>query len=104
MNGKSKDRDQDMSVYDIIIATSIYDEGYNLPSLDCIILAGAGKSGIKLTQRIGRVLRPKLDGRPAHIYDFIDGIKFLRQHYLKRRKLLELEFEIVEDQQILAGG
>lgn len=96
MNGQSKNRDQDMSVYDIIIATSIYDEGYNLPSLDTLILAGSGKSTIKLIQRIGRVLRPKADSRMAHIYDFMDKPKYLRQQYLTRRSLLEQEFEVQE--------
>jgi len=96
MNGKSKDRDQDMSKWDIIIATSIYDEGYNLPSLDTLILAGSGKSKIKVTQRVGRVLRVKADGRTAIIYDFIDTPKFLRQQYQNRRKQLGEEFEIFE--------
>jgi len=94
MNGNSKDRDQDMSVYDIIIATSIYDEGYNLPSLDTLILAGSGKSTIKLIQRIGRVLRLKPDGREAIIYDFVDLPKYLDKQYKERRKLLEQEFEV----------
>jgi len=104
MNGKSKDRDQDMSVYDIIIATPIYDEGYNLPSLDCLILAAGGKSEIRVIQRVGRILRPKPDGRLAHIYDFQDSIKYIKGHYLKRRRLLEEEFEVVDDQDTLVGG
>lgn len=96
MNGQSKDRDQDMTVYDIIIATSIYDEGYNLPSLDTLILASAGRSTVKLVQRIGRVLRLKTDGRLAHIYDFVDTPKYLRAQTKVRRELLSQEFEIVE--------
>ena len=103
MNGKSKDRAQDMRIYDIIIATPIYDEGYDLPALDCLILAGSGKSEIKLVQRVGRILRPKPDGRPAIIYDCADSIKYIKGHYLKRRRLLAEEFEIIdsEDQQSL---
>lgn len=104
MNGKSKGRDQDMSVYDIIIATPIYDEGYNLPSLDCLILAAGGKSEIRVVQRVGRILRPKADGRLAHIYDFQDNIKYLKAHAIKRRRLLEEEFEVVDDQHVLVGG
>jgi superfamily II DNA or RNA helicase len=94
MNGKVKDRKRDMSKYDIIIATSIYDEGYDLPILDTIILAAGGKSSIKLTQRIGRVLRPKADGHYANIFDFIDTPKYLRQHYMRRRAILEQDFEV----------
>lgn len=94
MNGKSKDRNRDMNQYDIIVATGIYDEGYNLPSLDCLILAAGGKSSIKLTQRIGRVLRIKPEGKGAIIYDFKDTIKYLKTHYIKRRKILENEFNV----------
>jgi len=105
MNGQSKDRDQDMSVYDIILATSIYDEGYNLPSLDTLILAGAGRSAVKVTQRVGRVLRQKADGRIAKVYDFIDLPKYIKAQYLKRRKLLAEEFEIIEQEaQMKLGG
>lgn len=97
MNGKSKDRDQDMTGYNIIIATSIYDEGYNLPSLDTLILGGAGRSAVKVTQRVGRVLRQKHDGRIAKVYDFNDSaVKYLKKQYQERRKLLEQEFEVIE--------
>lgn len=96
MNGKVKDRNRDMTPYNIIIATSIYDEGYDLPTLDTIILAAGGKSSVKLTQRIGRVLRPKVDGREARIYDFIDTPKYLRKHYNRRREILAEDFEIEE--------
>jgi superfamily II DNA or RNA helicase len=98
MTGKSKDRDRDMNQYSIIIATGIYDEGYDLPSLDCLILAAGGKSSIKLTQRIGRVLRLTPGKEPAHIYDFVDRIKYLNTHYVKRRKILESEFEIIDSE------
>lgn len=96
MNGQSKDRNIDLEPFDIIIATQIFDEGWNLPSLDTIILAAGGRSSIKLTQRIGRVLRIKSDGRSARIYDFVDSPKHLKSHYLKRRALLEKDFSIIE--------
>ena len=98
MNGKSKDRDQDMSQYNIIIATSIYDEGYNLTSLDTLILGGAGRSAVKITQRIGRVLRQKTDGRIAKVYDFIDTPRYIRAQYMRRRKILAEEFDIIEQE------
>lgn len=96
MNGNSKDRNPDMSKYDVIVATPIYDEGYNLPELDCLILAAGGQSGTKLVQRVGRVLRIKPDGRLAKIYDFVDTPHYLRTHYMKRRGLLSEDFEIID--------
>jgi superfamily II DNA or RNA helicase len=41
-----------------LIATSLADEGLDLPSVDVVILAGAGSSTTKALQRIGRALRP----------------------------------------------
>lgn len=99
MNGKSKDRNRDMNQYDIIIATQIYDEGYDLPSLDTLILAAGGRSSIKLTQRVGRVLRTKPGKEQAHIYDFKDKVKYLNTHYTKRRKILGEEFEIIDKEE-----
>ena len=97
LNGKSKkeEREQDLSKFDVIIATQIFDEGVDLPSLDVVILAAGGKSSIKLTQRVGRVLRP-LPGKKALIVDFIDTPKYLVDHYHKRRKLLEEDFEVID--------
>lgn len=40
-----------------LIASTIADEGLDIPSLDAVILAGAGKSPSKELQRVGRALR-----------------------------------------------
>jgi len=95
LHGKIKDRD--LALDDsLIIASTIWDEGVDLPSFEVLILAAGGASGIKLTQRIGRVLRPK-KGKHADIYDFIDKSRYLSRHYAKRRRILEEEFAIEED-------
>ena len=97
LNGGSKKeiREQDLTQFDVIIATSIFDEGVDLPSLDVIILAAGGKSSVKLTQRVGRVLRPQ-EGKKALIIDFIDTPKYLIEHYKRRRSILEVDFMVVE--------
>ena len=41
----------------ILIASTIADEGLDIPSLDAVILAGGGKSPCKSLQRVGRALR-----------------------------------------------
>ncbi len=65
----------------IFIASPIFDEGVDVPSIDTVILAGGGKSHIKLLQRIGRGLRKKENGNVLHIYDFIDDTnKYLLSH------------------------
>lgn len=57
-----------------LVASPIFDEGVDIPQLDCLILAGAGESTIKLMQRVGRSLRPRPDKSSVVIYDFLDGI------------------------------
>ncbi len=96
-HGSSKDRYKKLEDYDVIVASNIFNEGIDLPELDVIILAAGGKSSIQLTQRIGRGLRPKKDGRKAIIIDFEDSEpKYLKAHYKKRRELLSVDFEVVQ--------
>lgn len=61
---------------DVIVASTIFDEGINIEDLGSIILAAGGKSVPALFQRIGRSMRKK-DGEENYcvIIDFMD-----RQH------------------------
>jgi len=42
---------------DVLIATSLADEGLDIPSMKALMLTGGGKSSIKGLQRVGRVIR-----------------------------------------------
>lgn len=69
----------------IVISSPIFDEGVDIPSLDCVILAGGGKSQVKLLQRIGRGMRHKDGDNTMKIYDFLDDTnKILLRHSEKR--------------------
>lgn len=68
----------------ILVATTIADEGLDLPVLDSIVLAGAGKSSTKALQRIGRSLRLSDGKKFADIVDFYDkGGMFSNQSKLR---------------------
>ena len=84
LNGQSKEMDTD---HRIIIATSIFDEGVDLPHLDMIVMAAGGKSSIKCLQRIGRVLRKSEGKDKALIIDFVDRCKYLFKHYERRKEI-----------------
>jgi len=59
-----------------LIATSLADEGLDVPRADSMVLVSGGRSVNKLIQRTGRVLR-KFDGKDyGLVYDFYDC-----QHY-----------------------
>lgn len=76
---------------DIIIASAVYDQGIDIPSLDALILAGSGKSAGRALQRCGRVIRPYTDKKDAIIIDFLDNAKYLYKHSLARKKIYEIE-------------
>jgi len=71
-----------------VVATIVWQEGVNLPSLDCCILAGSGKSDIKTIQGIGRGLRKTKTKNKVIIVDFNDHLisKYLKNHFNKRMK------------------
>ncbi len=69
----------------ICIATSIFDEGVDVPAVGALILAVGGKSRLKLLQRLGRGMRAKIGDNKLYVHDFIDnGNKHLRRHSLNR--------------------
>ncbi len=67
-----------------LIATSIADEGLDLPALDAVNLAGGGKSSIKVYQRIGRSLRPFPGKTHALVADYKPSVDLLAFHAKKR--------------------
>lgn len=78
-----------------IVATSLADEGLDLPSAEVLVLVSAGRSRARTEQRTGRVLR-EFAGKPAGIiYDFRDGYHPLpAKHAREREKLYrELGYE-----------
>ena len=77
----------------ILIGTTIADEGLDVPCLDVLILAGAGKSSTKAFQRVGRVLRLYENKLYAEVYDFIDSYETFRRHAMTRFALYETEPE-----------
>ena len=82
--------------YNVTIATSLFDEGIDIHNFEILILGVGGKSSVKVVQRVGRLLRPFPGKEKAIIYDFIDEFKWLREHYQKRREILEEDFEAKE--------
>ena len=76
----------------IYIASTILDEGVDMPGVDMIILAGGGASNTKTLQRIGRGLRHKEGRNTLRVVDFIDGTnEYLHNHSLERQDTYGLE-------------
>lgn len=69
----------------ILIASSILNEGVDIPAISVLINAAGGKSATQYYQKIGRALRPHKDKERCIIVDFHDqNIKFLSKHSKRR--------------------
>lgn len=81
---------------DVLIATSVLDEGVDISGFRALIMAGGFKSLRLVLQRVGRVLRKKEDDNTALVYDFVDRTnELLYKHSQDRIDIYEDEgFEI----------
>lgn len=71
--------------FNILIASTIYDQGIDISDLDALILGCGGKSHGRLMQRIGRVIRKHPGKKKAIVVDFIDNENmYLLKHSAKR--------------------
>jgi superfamily II DNA or RNA helicase len=56
----------------VLICTTIADEGINIPGIDALVLAGAGKADHKVIQQLGRGQRKKEGKSYLQVVDFMD--------------------------------
>lgn len=85
---------------DILVSSTILDEGVDVPAISAVILAGGWKSPIKMYQRVGRGMRIKEGSNEVYIVDFIDLThRYLAAHSMSRYKLAKSEegFKIVNE-------
>jgi len=87
-------KDLDDRKLDAVIATTVFGEGIDCPSLDVLVNAKANQSSIDSLQLVGRALRktPKKDRVTiVDIYD--DHCKYLGKHAKRRLKIYKTEPE-----------
>ena len=103
---KAKDRreaikDMQNGGRDVIMATTIFDEGVDIPSLRKVILASGGKSDVKVIQRVGRALRKSKGKDEAIIIDFDDRHHALLERHAKaRQKVYKEQGYTIEEEKI----
>ena len=72
----------------VLVATTLADEGLDLPRLSRVFLAYPGRARGRTVQRLGRLMRPHAEKTDAALFDFVDRkVPLLRRHHLERRKL-----------------
>ena len=100
VNGRMKTRDREKirddyraGLIDILVASTIYDQGVDIKELDALVPCAGGKSTAKALQRVGRVIRtnPDSNKKDAFIVDTFDQTHFMREHSLMRYEIYKSE-------------
>ena len=71
----------------VLTATTIADEGLDLPTLDTVVLCTPTKAMGRVQQRVGRIMRPSSNKKEPLIIDVVDLPRPLRGLANKRMKL-----------------
>lgn len=90
-------RDIKTGALEVAITTPIWDLGVDIPELEEVILAAGGKSGVRVIQRAGRVIRRSPGKQGAVIHDFVDtGSRYTMKHTMMRMQACRKEgFELI---------
>lgn len=83
----------------VLVASPIFGEGVDIPSVRALIVADGGQSTANVLQKIGRGLRRKADDNRLDVIDFMDGThKWLSRHSQERIALYEAEgFKLIAE-------
>ncbi|ACB37255.1 putative helicase [Betalipothrixvirus uzonense] len=76
----------------VLISTSLADEGLDIPNLRLVVLLSQGKSRIKLIQRIGRVMRPAKQKEKGYVLDINYAHEIFAKQKMKREKFVINEY------------
>lgn len=75
--------------YSVVVTSRVLDEGVDVPDAELgIIMSGTG-SGRELIQRLGRILRPKLNGRQARLIELVS--RHTRETSTSAKRITALE-------------
>jgi len=76
---------------EVLVATTLADEGLDLPPLRALIIALGGKSKTRTLQRIGRLVRPYGDKKIAIAYELKEDYPYIADHLEMRLRLYKTE-------------
>lgn len=79
----------------ILIATTIADVGLDIPRLESLIEAGAGKSSVTALQRLGRIMRTFENKQSCKFISYNDHVRYLSEHIKRKLEIWSTEEEFV---------
>lgn len=74
-----------------VITTNIWNEGVDIPTLDCVVIAFGGKANTRTIQALGRGLRRTEKKKRVEIIDFLDPYRYLAEHVVARLTIYKKE-------------
>jgi superfamily II DNA or RNA helicase len=77
--------------YDVVIATTIFDEGIDVAGIGDVVFWCSTKSIVRIMQRIGRGVRVELGKREVGVWEFVVDCKYMKSHLRKRLEYYEKE-------------
>ena len=83
----------------LVIASTIADVGLDVPRLQSIVEAGAGKSSVTALQRLGRIMRPFKGKDKCYFITYHDNVPYISQQIDKKIRIWSTEQEFVIDRQ-----
>jgi superfamily II DNA or RNA helicase len=81
---------------DVIVATSLADEGLDLPNLTRLVLAWPQRAEGRFVQRVGRILRVQEGKATPQVFDLVDSVGPLKYQAKSRARTFAREFSAVE--------
>lgn len=77
---------------DVLVATVVFNEGVDIPTLQSVVIAAGGKSPIAAIQRVGRGMRIAAGKTTFEVWDVQDeGVGMLERHTKERLKAYKNE-------------
>jgi len=76
---------------EVLVATTLADEGLDLPPLRTLVIALGGKSKTRTLQRIGRLVRPYPGKKIATAYELEEDYPYISDHLETRLRLYKTE-------------
>lgn len=74
-----------------VASMGCFSTGINIRNIHNIVFAAPSKSQVRVLQSIGRGLRKSDDGRPTHLYDIADSLRYTVEHAKERIKIYSQE-------------
>jgi superfamily II DNA or RNA helicase len=83
----------------LVIASTIADVGLDVPRLQSIVEAGAGKSSVTALQRLGRIMRPFEGKDKCYFITYQDSVPYICNQISKKVEIWSTEKEFVINRQ-----